>query len=357
MRPKEAGKRENGLNRCLALIPEFPASSAVSAHSAVMQSLQMPDAPEISITTPAAESPARNAAVVMVTFDRRDEVLCALDSIRTQSVSPRVVVLVNGSTDHTAEAVRERHPHVEVIDHPEARPLLARRQELLERVECEAMIILDDDAVLTHPETLARSLADLDHPRVGAVAIPVHERGGVRVPRGAADRPEAVARFLGAAAVLRRRACLDAGGWFVDLGMYYEEDDLCLKLLANGWFCRLGTAEPVEHNPSPSHRDSGDRIRRATASKLRFRWRHLRWSWLIHGLPTRLAWDAVYSLRHGCFRPVARGYADAFKLILTRRTPRDPVPPDVQRLWLRLRRHGPLPFDAMLHDGSAPVRP
>jgi GT2 family glycosyltransferase len=55
-------------------------------------------------------------AVVMITYNRVDEVLRSLDELTRLPEGPRIVVVDNGSDDGTARAVAERFPTVEVLD-------------------------------------------------------------------------------------------------------------------------------------------------------------------------------------------------------------------------------------------------
>ena len=58
------------------------------------------------------------ATVVMITRDRRENVLASLDRLLGLPERPPVVVVDNASTDGTADAVRRRHPSVDVVALP-----------------------------------------------------------------------------------------------------------------------------------------------------------------------------------------------------------------------------------------------
>src|SRR5215203_4712430 len=54
-------------------------------------------------------------AVVMITYNRREEVLRTLEQVARLPEAPRTVVVDNGSTDGTAAAVAARFPQVEIL--------------------------------------------------------------------------------------------------------------------------------------------------------------------------------------------------------------------------------------------------
>src|SRR5436309_3600337 len=57
----------------------------------------------------------QRVAVVMITYNRREEALRTLVRLTALPEKPRIVVVDNGSSDGTAAAVAERFPEVEVL--------------------------------------------------------------------------------------------------------------------------------------------------------------------------------------------------------------------------------------------------
>src|SRR5436305_14443569 len=55
-------------------------------------------------------------AVVMITYNRRDEVLRSLGHLTTLPERPRIVLVDNGSTDGTAAGVTQHFPPAELLD-------------------------------------------------------------------------------------------------------------------------------------------------------------------------------------------------------------------------------------------------
>src|SRR5262249_6723882 len=107
-------------------------------------------------------------AVVMITHNRRAEVLRALSLITNLPEQPRVVLVDNASTDDTAAAVAERFPTVQIVKAP--RNLGAAGRNLgLAPAATPCVAFCDDDA-WWHPGSRWRA-ADLmeAHPRLAVL--------------------------------------------------------------------------------------------------------------------------------------------------------------------------------------------
>jgi hypothetical protein len=112
-------------------------------------------------------SPATSdVAVVMITHNRRDEVLRSLGHLTALPERPPIVLVDNGSTDGTAAAVAREFPRVEVIDAGGNRGAAGRNLGL-RRVGTPYVALCDDDA-WWEPGSLVRAAELFDrHPRLG----------------------------------------------------------------------------------------------------------------------------------------------------------------------------------------------
>ena len=214
-------------------------------------------------------------AVVVITHQRRDELLLALRRLLDLPERPHVVVVDNGSTDGTAEAVRERFPAVELIASPENLGAVGRNVGVA-RLDTPYVAFCDDDT-WWEPGSLRAAADVLDaHPGLAVVTGRIQvEPAGTDDPivaelrdspvRGAEWLPgPALGSFLAGASVLRREAFLEVGGFSARLWLGGEEELMAGDLAAAGWeLCYLPVLT-VHHQASRArdpHRRRRDGIR------------------------------------------------------------------------------------------------
>jgi GT2 family glycosyltransferase len=220
-------------------------------------------------------APDPRVAVVVITHERRNEMLRALFRLSTLPEQPRVIVVDNGSTDGTADAVRAAFPEVELITSPDNLGAVGRNVGVA-RLDTPYVAFCDDDT-WWEPGSLRAAADVLDaHPRLAVVTARILvEPGGTEDPivaelrdspvRGATWLPgPALGSFLAGASVLRRDAFLQAGGFSERLWLGGEEELMAGDLAAAGWeLCYLPQLT-VHHQASKlrdSHRRRRDGIR------------------------------------------------------------------------------------------------
>ena len=214
-------------------------------------------------------SPSR-VAVVIATRNRGPELLGTMTRLLTLGERPRIVVVDNGSTDGTAELVRDRHPDVEVVGL--RRNLGAAARTVGARlVDCPYVAFSDDDSWWA-PGALGRAVELLDrHPRLAVLAARVLVGPGGRLDPvcrkmaasplpAAADLPgPPVLGFIACGTVVRRAAFLEVGGFDARLGVGGEEELLAIDLAARGWGLAYVDEVVAHHHPSPSRDPAGRR--------------------------------------------------------------------------------------------------
>jgi GT2 family glycosyltransferase len=277
-------------------------------------------------------------AVVMITHNRRDEVLASLDHLTRLPERPRIVVVDNASTDGMAAALARRYPQVEVL--PAGGNLGAAARNLGVRHVNAPYVALCDDDTWWEPGSLGHA-ADLfdKHPRlavgVGRIFVgPEEQEDPVctalersPLPRQPGMPGPSLLGFLAGASVVRRSAFLDAGGFEPRFFIGSEEELLAADLVAAGWWLCYLPCLLVHHYPSP-RRDNNSR-----------RWLVLRnslWSaWLRRPLSSALRRTGrlvrTAPRRSATWRGLAAALAGLPWVLRHRRV----VPPHVEQ-WFRL---------------------
>jgi GT2 family glycosyltransferase len=211
--------------------------------------------------------------VVVVSRNRREELLHTLP----RHEAP-VVLVDNASTDGSAGAVRAALPAVRVIEVP--RNLGAVARNLGVQVAATPYVAFADDDSWWAPGALARAVAVLDaHPRVGLLAgralVGLEQRlDPVSAAMAAAPlgrHPDGagpdILGFAACAAVVRRSAFLQVGGFDPVVRFPGEEERVALDLADHGWLLSYRDDLVVHHHPSP-RRDTAHRRRRAVVRNL-----------------------------------------------------------------------------------------
>ncbi|MFI6786125.1 glycosyltransferase family 2 protein [Nonomuraea sp. NPDC050383] len=228
-----------------------------------------------------ATADARVSAVV-ITWNRREEVLRSVGRLLALPERPKVVVVDNGSDDGTAEAVSAAYPRADVVALRENLGAVGRNLGV-QRLDTPYVAFADDDT-WWEPGSLARAADVLDaHPRLAVVTARILAEPGSRedpiVPelrdspvRGPSWLPgPALGSFLAGASVLRRDAFLRCGGFSRRLWLGGEEELLAVDLATAGWeLCYL--EELTVHHEASRNRDAHARRRVGLRNTLWFTW-------------------------------------------------------------------------------------
>jgi glycosyltransferase involved in cell wall biosynthesis len=301
-----------------------------------------------------------DATILFTTKNRRDELRKALASALTQTGARcEVLVIDDGSTDATAQMCAQEFPSVRVIRHEQSAGYIVRRNEGAREARSPVVFSVDDDATFSDPSTVAHTLRELAHPRVGAVAIPyidvlktpdVHQRApdeqGVWI----------ASEYRGTAHALRRDLFLALGGYRENLIHQCEEGDYCYRLLDAGYVTRRGTAAPIHHFESPK-RDLTRQMTFSTRNNLLLAWHNVPMPrFLIHA-PGTIFNTLRAAARAGYFRTALRGTLWGLKDCATGAAPRQPVSPAAYRLYRRLRVAGATRFEEIEAALNPPRQP
>ncbi len=239
-------------------------------------SVPMPEPGPGPVRDPAPPAPDRRVTVVVITRNRRDQLLATLDRLAALPERPEVVVVDNDSTDGTPAAVAGRHPGVAVLT--PGRNLGAPGRTLGVRYARTPYVAFCDDDSGWEPGSLARAADLLDrHAGLGLVAARVRVGDGgeddplnevlAASPLGSPGDPPGprVLGFLACAAVARRAAYLEAGGYHPLLFLGGEETLFAYDLLARGWDVRFCPEVVAVHSPVGGVRPGRPAVQRRNA--------------------------------------------------------------------------------------------
>jgi GT2 family glycosyltransferase len=250
-------------------------------------------------------------AVVVPNRDGRRWLPGLLAALRAQTrPADRLIVVDDGSTDDSVAFLRAEG--VEVLERPLAGGFAAAVNAGLAAVagDCDAVALVNTDVALA-PDWLARTVEVLEAaPAAGSVACKMvgmddsaliddagdtlrrdgvcEQRGRGRRDDGRFDVPGEVWGACAGAALYRRAAVAQVGGFDESYGMYLEDVDLALRLRLAGWTCRYEPAV-ARHAGAGSGAPVGYFVARNTLL-LAVRWFPLRWapyvayrqaSWLV----------------------------------------------------------------------------
>jgi GT2 family glycosyltransferase len=220
--------------------------------------------------------------VVVITHNRRRELLRTLDHLAELPENPPVIVTDNGSTDGTADAVARHHPWVRLL-RPGRNLGAVGRNLAIRQVGTPYVAFCDDDSWWA-PGSLTGAADLLDrYPALGSVtARIVVEPDGTDDPivEELRDSPvpgpgwlpgPALGSFLAAATVLRTDAFRAAGGFHPRLWLGGEEELLAADLAADGWWLTYADHLAVHHHPSVA-RDATLRRSHGIRNTLWFTW-------------------------------------------------------------------------------------
>ena len=281
--------------------------------------------------------------VVVLNWNRREDTIECLDSVGRMSYPHFKVLLVdNGSTDGSVEAVRAQFPGVEI---------LASRTNLGYAAGCnlgmryaldegaEYVLLLNNDTVVD-PSTLDTVVAVAEEvPRAGMLSPAVYQyedpsrvwpaaghwrrltlsaipfRNGGR--RGSGGRPQEADYVLGCALLMKRRLLEDVGLFDPRFFLYYEDYDLCRRAHAEGYKLLYVPQARIAHKVSGSAGQNTPLQRYYLAKgRVHFLAKHTRGIhrcfMVLYGLSLALRWTGAAWLqgRSEVVRPFLQGLYD-----------------------------------------------
>jgi GT2 family glycosyltransferase len=213
--------------------------------------------------------------VVIPTWNGRELLDAALSSLARQSLAAAEVIVVdNGSTDGTTAHVKEHWPAASLVALEGNRGFAAAVNAGVAASSSEYVALLNNDMELD-PEWLASLVAALDgDPGAGSAASKLRmlrepelldgagdlvtwygatwRRGHGEPDRGQYDDPGVVASPCAGAALYRRQALEQVGGFDERFFLYCEDKDLCRRIRAAAYDVCYEPQATVRHRGGAS---------------------------------------------------------------------------------------------------------
>jgi len=173
----------------------------------------------------------------------------------------QIIVVDNGSVDDSREMVRTEFPDVQLIPHSFDEPM-AGYNAGFERATTPYILGLDDDSC-PRRGSLEKMVTFLEtHPEVGATAANIIDSDGSSEwePRGKITFSSQWDNIIGCGFLIRRSVLLAAGSFKTDFFLYYNDLDLALGILAQGYRIAYHKEWVVEHRRSLENRIAKQKI-------------------------------------------------------------------------------------------------
>lgn len=200
------------------------------------------------------------ATIVVLTYNRREQALSTLQFLSQLPGGWPIIVVDNGSTDGTANAIRTRYPAIMLIRM--RRNLGAAARNIGVAYAHTPYVAFSDDDTQWEPGALERAVKMLDQaPTVAALSANVQVGPDRRpdptcqlmaesaLPSAGLPGPRLMG-FMAGACVMRTRAFSDVGGYWPPLLIGGEETLMALDLTEQGWDIVYAAQVVTRHFPS-----------------------------------------------------------------------------------------------------------
>jgi GT2 family glycosyltransferase len=213
-----------------------------------------------------------HASIIIVNYNKRDDIVRCLRSVlETSEPAFEVVVVDNASTDGSADAVEEEFPGVITIRSETNLGFGGGCNLGVSHASASCLVFLNPDTLVesgwlgpliksidSRPSVgLATSkILMLDEPgRINTCGNTVHITGltlcrGLGAPDGSFEDEDEVDAVSGAAFAIRRDVFEALGGFDESMFLYMEDTDLSLRARLAGWRCVCVPASRVFHDYS-----------------------------------------------------------------------------------------------------------
>jgi glycosyltransferase involved in cell wall biosynthesis len=289
----------------------------------------------------------QTVSIIITTKNRKEELRRALASCFLQQPLPEVVVIDDGSTDQSAEMVRDEFPQTRLFRSEKSKGLICQRNHAGELAKGDILVSLDDDAEFSSPDVVRQSLSFFNNECVAAVTIPwknVPQDQGLKEKAPDGEGIYVCRSFTGLAHALRRDIFLQMGGYRESLQEGGEEQDLSIRMLDQGFVVCLGRADHVNHFESKV-RSVPRRAYFVARNAVLFAWYYAPASRLGTNILGSVIHTVFYGFGHGLLLHRIRGLIAGFAGCFQQWSSRCPVSLNTYKLWRRLAHEDFISYD------------
>jgi len=211
---------------------------------------------------PPCQAPWDRITVVIVVHNSSAVIGECLD---TFGVDKHIVLIDNASHDNTLDIVRKKAPHTHIIKNPVGVGYGNAASQGLALVETEFALMMNPDAIF-EPGTMEKLVGVMDEDASAGMVSPILPlpHGGydkawngpfgwrASMPSNRDNEPRPEGRFCtwyvsGAVILLRMAAAHKVGFFDPAIFLYYEDDDLCMRLQKAGYTIQIEPDAEATH--------------------------------------------------------------------------------------------------------------
>lgn len=212
----------------------------------------------------AEDIPSRNyshgVSVVIVTYNAKSYVAACLEKLKVISPIQQIIVVDNGSSDRTAELIKEKFPDVELVEKLTNLGFPAAVNIGVRHSKCDTLLILDSDVVVEN-EVVDALFRELDE-KPGVVGPAIYN-AEANVPDtgsnldlmmlGRVNSTKHLPLFVQGCCIMTTRACFDIVGGYDERFFLIQDDvEYCWQVLRHGFDVRVIDYVSVWHKGGAS---------------------------------------------------------------------------------------------------------